>query len=218
MNPLMSDARKGRSLLRIIAMVVVGCVAGFVAGHFGAGLSSYVIGWAAACLTYLVWVWGLVGRFDGERTRSHAKAEDPARGVSELLLTLCILGSLFIVGLTLIEASREEGVAADVLAGLAVVSVALSWFFVHTLFMLRYAVLYYNGDEEGGIDFNQKAPPDYLDFAYLSFDLGMTFQVSDTTVTSSTIRHLVLRHCLLSYLFGSVILATLINLVAGLGG
>jgi uncharacterized membrane protein len=218
MNPLATDALKGRSRLRIMAMVVVGCAAGFVSGRLGAGTSSYVIGWAAACVTYLVWVWVVVGGYDGEHTRTHAKAEDPPRILSQLLLLLCLLGSLFVVGLTLVEASQEKGVLADLLAGLAVFSVALSWFFVHTLFMLRYAVLYYNGDEEGGIDFNQKEPPDYLDFAYLSFDLGMTFQVSDTTVTSSAIRHLVLRHCLLSYLFGSVILATLINLVAGLGG
>lgn len=216
MTSLSTDLRRQRSRSRLVAMVVVGVVAAIAATLLGAGGISVVVGWAAACLTYLVWVWAVVGRFDGEATRQHAKQEDPSRSTSQLLLIVASLGSLVTVGVTVYESSKASGVQAALLAGLAVVSVALSWFLIHTLFMLRYAVLWYTGDEEGGIDFNQKEPPDYQDFAYLAFDLGMTYQVSDTTVSSSVIRHLVLRHCLLSYLFGSVILATLINLVAGL--
>jgi uncharacterized membrane protein len=68
----------------------------------------------------------------------------------------------------------------------------------------------------GGIDFNNKEPPSYRDFFYFSYNLGMTYQVSDTDVSSTTIRSVVLRHCLLSYLFGTVILAATINLIAGL--
>jgi uncharacterized membrane protein len=102
------------------------------------------------------------------------------------------------------------------MAGLGVGSVGLSWFTVHTLFTLRYARLYYTG-EDGGVSFNQDAPPRYLDFAYLAFTIGMTFQVSDTELQSPAIRHSALRHALLSYLFGAVILATTINLIAGLG-
>jgi uncharacterized membrane protein len=101
------------------------------------------------------------------------------------------------------------------LAALALATVALSWLLVHTLFTLRYASLYY-ADDDGGVDFNQVEPPRYADFAYLSFTLGMTFQVSDTSLTSSVMRAAALRHALMSFLFGSIILATLINLVAGL--
>jgi uncharacterized membrane protein len=86
---------------------------------------------------------------------------------------------------------------------------------VHTVFMLRYAQLYYAG-EQGGIDFNQADPPTYTDFAYLAFTIGMTFQVSDTPLRSKVIRRTALRHALLSYLFGTGILATTINLVASL--
>ena len=96
------------------------------------------------------------------------------------------------------------------------ISVAVSWFTVHTVFMLRYALLYYTAPT-GGIDFNQEAPPDYRDFAYVALTLGMTFQVSDTSVQDSQIRATVLRHTLLSYLFGAVILAVVVNLIAGLG-
>jgi uncharacterized membrane protein len=81
--------------------------------------------------------------------------------------------------------------------------------------MLRYAVLYYSGSI-GGIDFNQKDPPRFADFAYLAFTLGMTYQVSDTNLQSAQIRAAALRHGLLSFVFGSMILATTVNLVAGL--
>lgn len=211
------DASKGASTLRMVVMFASGLVAGGLAVVLGLAGTALVIGWIVACLVYLVWVYVVVYRFDGDGTREHALAEDPSRSTSQLLLLLASLASLGIVAFTITEASKATGFRADGLAGLGVLSVALSWFLIHTLYMLRYAVLYYQG-EEGGIDFNQKEAPDYKDFAYLAFDLGMTYQVSDTTVTHRDIRHLITRHCLLSYLFGTVILATLINLVAGLGG
>jgi uncharacterized membrane protein len=97
---------------------------------------------------------------------------------------------------------------------LAAASVALSWLLIHTLFTLAYARLYHRGDT--GISFNQTDPPRYTDFAYLAFTIGMTFQVSDTAIGSSAIRAAALRHALLSYLFGAVILATTVNFVVSL--
>ena len=81
--------------------------------------------------------------------------------------------------------------------------------------MLRYARLYFDGTP-GGVDFGDTDAPRYTDFAYLAFTLGMTYQVSDTTLQTSPFRVLALRQALLSYLFGAVILAATINLVAGL--
>src|SRR5262249_3328367 len=81
--------------------------------------------------------------------------------------------------------------------------------------MLRYARGYYS-EPPGGIEFNESEPPTYLDFAYLSFTMGMTFQVSDTNITSKPIRRIALHHALLSYLFGAVLLAIIINVVATL--
>ena len=100
-------------------------------------------------------------------------------------------------------------------AGVGVGTVALSWLIVHTVFTLRYAKLYYFGSG-GGVNFNQPTPPRYSDFAYLSFTIGMTFQVSDTDLQTPAIRATALRHAMLSYLFGAVILATTINLISGL--
>ena len=90
-----------------------------------------------------------------------------------------------------------------------------SWAVIHTVFALRYARIYYTGPD-GGANFHQEEPPCYSDFAYLAFTIGMTYQVSDTELNTKGFRRNVLRHSLLSYLFGTVIVALTINLVAGL--
>ena len=98
---------------------------------------------------------------------------------------------------------------------IGVISVALSWCSLHTVYMLRYARIYYTG-EHAGIDYHDDAKPAYLDFAYVAFTVGMTFQVSDTDLNSTAIRRTALRHALLSFLFGAVILGLMINVVASL--
>lgn len=206
-----------RSGTRLIGMAIVGVGVAVVAGSLGSWSYAPVVGWASASLTYTVWVWLAVSRMGSEETASHAVREDPSRGASDLLVLLASLASLGAVALVLIEARQSSGARQGVLAGLAVAGVVLSWLLVHTLFTLRYASLYYR-DGAGGIDFNQKELPQYGDFAYLAFSVGMTFQVSDTDLQNHVIRSAVLRHSLLSYVFGSVILATTINLVVGLAG
>jgi len=124
------------------------------------------------------------------------------------------LASLVAVGVVLVAAGSAHSTKRGLLAGLAVASVALSWLLVHTLFTLRYARLYQSG--HGGVSFNQESPPCYMDFAYVAFTIGMTFQVSDTDIKSTTIRAAALQHALLSYLFGAVILATTVNFIVSL--
>ena len=106
----------------------------------------------------------------------------------------------------------QNGGSAAVIAPIGVAAV---WAGLHLTYVTRYAHLYYRSDA-GGIDFNSEHPPAYRDFFYFSYNLGMTYQVSDTSVASTQIRSIVLRHCLLSYAFGTVILATTINLVVGI--
>jgi len=120
------------------------------------------------------------------------------------------------VGVVLVAASSAKGSKEWALAGLAAGSVALSWSLVHTLFTLRYARIYHA--RGGGVSFNQAEPPRYLDFAYLSFTIGMTFQVSDTNLESTAVRATALRQALLSYLFGAIILATTVNFIVSLAG
>jgi uncharacterized membrane protein len=132
-----------------------------------------------------------------------------------VLLLAASVASLVAVGSVLVGAARLNGATEAGRVGLGLASVVLSWAMVHTIYTLRYAHLYYNGPD-GGISFNDSGPPAYADFAYLAFTIGMTFQVSDTAITSREIRHAALRHSLLSYVFGTGILATAINLVASL--
>lgn len=210
------DADRGRSTLRLAAMAVCGLIAGGLVGIAYPWWDAAVAGWAGACATYIVWVWLVVAGLDADGTRAHATREDPGRRISDWLVLLASLASLGAVAVLLISAAGVHGANRLFIGGLSLASVALSWTLVHTLYMLRYARVYY-AEPVGGIDFNNpQEPPRYLDFAYLAFDLGMTYQVSDTTLRSSRLRAIVLRHTLLSYVFGTVVLATTISLVVGL--
>jgi uncharacterized membrane protein len=200
-----------------VRFAVMGAVGLTVAGTsllLGYVQVAAIAGWAAACVVYLIWIWATIGTMDARETEEHAFREDPTRTVSDVLLILASLASVLVVIYVLVLSNGSAGVERDILSGIAVLSVVLSWCLVHTLYTLRYAVVYYSGTR-GGVSFNQDELPRYADFAYLAFTLGMTFQVSDTNLTSSEIRMTALRHALLSYLFGSVILASLVNLLAG---
>lgn len=194
--------------------IVVGAVVGFITDS-GYGLAA---GWVAGCAAYLVWVWGSLGRMDAAATRRHATREDPGRAVGEVIVLAASIASLGAVALLLIRAHQLHGPAQAVVAGLALFTVASSWVVIHTGYMLRYARLYYT-EPIGGIDFHGPVEnARYVDFGYVAFDLGQTFQISDTDLLTSRLRGIVLRHTLLSYAFSTAVLATAINLVASLGG
>jgi len=208
--------RRHLTAVRFVEMLAAGAVAAVAVGAAGWWQYAPTVGWAVAAAAYSLRVWLHLGRYDAEQTRANASREDPERGVTDVLIVMISVASLFSVGFVLVQASSAHGAEQAVLAGLAVVSVALSWVLLHTLYALRYARLYYaNGS---GISFNQDEPPRYSDFAYLAFTLGMTYQVSDTNISRSDIRSAALGHALLSFLFGSFVLATAINLIAGLSG
>jgi len=190
----------------------------FAAGVTGlSGFWPYapLVGWVVAALVFEGLVWFALGSMNAATTKAHATREDPSPLTSDWLLTFANLASLAAVGYVIVESGDARGPLRILLGALALFAVGVSWLLVQTLFMLRYAVLYYSGPD-GGVCFNTDEPPQYSDFAYLSFTMGMTYQVSDTNLTSRAFRTVVLRHALLSYVFGSVILATTISLVSGL--
>jgi uncharacterized membrane protein len=207
---------KARSRLGVA--LAIGVVAAGIALAAGGKELSPMLGWDATVLTYVSWMWLTLWRMDPAQTKALAAREDPTQASTDGLLLFAALASLAAVAVVLVVANSAHGLAKAALAGLAILSVSLSWLLVHTLFTLRYTLLYYRGKPEGGIDFNQHGPPQYSDFAYLAFTIGMTFQVSDTDLQTSAIRSTALRQAMLSYLFGAVILATTINLIAGLSG
>jgi len=204
-----------RTRTRLIVMAAVGVGVAVVVGVVGSWGYAPLAGWDVAAAVFTGWVWAVVGRMDPAATRAHATREDPSRGPSGAIVLAAAVASLAAVGAVLVQAASAKGTAQGLLAGLAVGSVVISWFTVHTLFTLRYAALYH-ASTGAGIDFNQDAPPRYTDFAYVAFTIGATFQVSDTDLKTHPIRATALRHALLSYLFGSVILAATINLLVSL--
>jgi uncharacterized membrane protein len=200
---------------RVSVAAVAGVCAGALAARPGAWQTGTLVGWDVAAGVYVAWTWTTIWRRDPAATARLALREDPGRATADGLLLIASVASVLAVALA-ISAGRASGSGArDLHAGLAVASVVLSWTVVQTVFTSRYARLYYS-HPAGGIDFNQEARPRYSDFAYLAFTVGMTFQVSDTTLQTSALRAAALRQALLSYLLGAVILATTINLVSGL--
>ena len=200
---------------RASVAAAAGVCAGVLVGLPSSWQIGTLAGWDLAAGVYVAWTWATIWHRDPAATARLALREDPGRAVADALLLVASMASVLAVVLA-IAAGRDAGPGErDLRAGLAVASVALSWTAVQTLFTLHYARLYYS-HPAGGIDFNQEAPPRYADFAYLAFTVGMTFQVSDTELQTAALRATVLRQALLSYLLGAVILATTINLVAGL--
>jgi uncharacterized membrane protein len=199
---------------RLAAAAVAGLATGGAAAWFEAWAVSALIGWCVAASVFLLAVWPTILRADAPRTKQIATREDDSRVATDLVLVSASVISLIGVGFVLLEAGASKGLAAAAITGLAVAAVVLAWATVHTVFTLRYAHLYWSAG--GGVDFNDDRDPDYHDFAYLAFTIGMTYQVSDTDLTSKAIRRAALRHALLSFLFGTSIIAMTINVVAGL--
>jgi uncharacterized membrane protein len=200
--------------VRIAVVVVLGVAVAILVGN-SFGWRFALVGWIIAAGVYVVWTQLILGGLDADQTRIWATREDPTRWLADAVILTASVASLGGVGYVVAAGSRSGGEAIQA-AILGILSVAASWFAVHTLFTVHYARLYYS-DDPGGIDFHDPEPPRFLDFAYIAFTVGMTYQVSDTEIGLTSIRATVLRHALLSYLLGAVILAVTINLIAGLG-
>ncbi|HEX2074866.1 MAG TPA: DUF1345 domain-containing protein [Geodermatophilus sp.] len=195
--------------------VLVGVLVAGLVAVLHSPVMGLLIGWDTVAVVYTGWLGFVLLRRDAEQTALRATTTDPDRVVTDVVLIAAAVTSLVTVGFVLTTGRQGDGTEEFVRVGLGVVSVVVSWAMVHTLFTLRYAALYY-GEPVGGIDFNTDEPPTYRDFAYVAFTIGMTFQVSDTNLRSAALRGTALRHALLSYLFGTGILATTVNLVASL--
>ncbi len=173
--------------------------------------TKLLIGWDAALLLYLAIVARLMAHGDHNRIRSRAALLDEGAFALLVLPVLAAVASLIALFAELSFARASGSPAFH--ATLAILTIALSWTFIHTLFALHYAHDYYGeGERANGLEFPGKEKPDYWDFAYFSFVIGMTFQVSDVQVTNRLIRRLVVAHGALSFVFNTAILAVTVNL------
>jgi len=175
-------------------------------------------GWDAAALTFLMAIWPIIIRADSSHAEQLATREDETRGSATVLLVGASVASLLGVGFALSYAGQESGPLQVLLIGVATLTVMLSWTVVNTVYTLRYADLHFGSAAQGIAFADSDTPtrPNYRDFAYVAFTIGMTYQVSDTTIRDPQIRRTVLSHAIQSYLFGVVIVAGSVSLITGL--
>ena len=212
MRGVTSLSGANRFWISLTAGVGVGLATGVLSQRWPVGLLAVVIVTAAS---YVLWAVAVLWRMDPERTREHAGEADVDDEIGDLVLLLILTASLTSIGILLLSANDADKASY---AGMSLAAILATWALLHTMYAARYARIYYD-DDVGGIDFNNPGvDPQYSDFYYFSYNLGMTYQVSDTDVTSSQMRAEVLRHCLFSYIYGTVIIACTINLVINLVG
>jgi uncharacterized membrane protein len=214
------DKLRGRilSARRAVVSVALGLVVGAAAGVFVDPELVPLVSWTVAATVVLTWVWRISWPQDHHGTKRLAEEESRSRS-TDLAVLIAAVVSLAAVALALVRAGGDQDPVAVALVILSVLAAVLSWALVNTVFALKYARLYYKDetDADGGIEFKQDRPPAYSDFAYLAFTVGMAFSVSETEPTDTRVRKVALGHALLSYAFGTGILAVAINLVTNLG-
>jgi uncharacterized membrane protein len=206
------------AMRRALTVLVAGLILTVVLLPFVTWGLAVVGGWDAAALTYLLTTWPILIRADGSHTAQLAAREDQTRGSARLLLVGVSVASLIGAGYALHLAGQQSGAPQVLLVSATVLTVMLSWTVMNTVYTLRYADQHYRF-KAGGIAFGAEdgqERPSYRDFAYVAFTIGMTYQVSDTTLRDPRIRRTVLTHAILSYLFGVVVVAGTVNLVSGL--
>ena len=195
---------------RLTVSVLLGLVVGVLASRYFSWKLGLLAGWDGFVLGLIVQFVHDIRGHTPASTAAAAKRDDIGHSLLDILVTVAALASLGAVFFMLTSGSSSLW-----RIGFGLVSIVLSWAVVHTLFTLRYAAMYF-ADTEGGVDFGDNIRPVFADFAYLAFTIGMTYQVSDTTLKSSEFRKVALQHALLSFVFGTAIIATTINFVASL--
>jgi len=201
-------------------MAAAALVAFMTQGHLRLSVQLVTV-WNAFSIAVLALVWTRILSAKPRESLKTAKLQDSSQKTIFAFVVMAACISIFAVGYLLRHGRNEERLLGMIV--LAFGTLLGSWFLVHTLFALHYAHIFYGDDPNtqgyrGGLEFPGDAMPDYLDFAYFSFVVGMTCQVSDVQVCSRRLRRLTLVHGMLSFVFNTVILALSINVVSGLFG
>jgi len=184
-------------------------------------LIRLVLTWDVFALVFNITCWIVIFTHSVDEIRKFARTEDGSRAFVFIVILLACFASMLMVSLLMLS---EEAKETDKLLYIpvAIAGILFSWAMVHTMFTFHYAHIYYDDDEEGveqqagGLEFPEEDNPDYLDFAYFSFVIGMTFQVSDVEISARKLRRIGLGHGIIAFLLNTFVVALTINLVAGL--
>jgi uncharacterized membrane protein len=210
-QPSLETTRSGRLMAGLLAGVLVGSLPLPFDWR-----QRCLLGWCAGVAVYLALVWLLCSRMDAKRTREHAMAQDEPSLVLFLLLLLSTLACVTAIAFMMQEISTQQGWRSGFLILLLIADLALSWLFIQVLFSFHYAHGYYQSTDDAALQFPGGQEPDYFDFMYYAFVIGMTSQVSDVQVISRKLRRITLAHSVLSFGFNVLVIALSINVVAGI--
>ncbi|KIO78107.1 hypothetical protein TH53_05835 [Pedobacter lusitanus] len=229
------DAHHKLSLSLIVALLIFGLCYGKMAAS-----TQFILVWIGYAMTQLGLSWATIFYVHPIEMKKVSKVQDNNRTLIFIFVLVAALMSLFVVIILLKSTQHLTGNALSLHILLSVLAVMCAWALVHTIFVFRYAHLYYESKEKSaagddlkksgtaeekenvrskykeGLEFPEEKTPDYLDFTYFSFVIGMTFQVSDVEISSRRIRRLALIHSLVSFAFNTVIVALSINIISGL--
>ena len=220
LKPLMPGFEKINSIHKLLICLAIAVVIYFIVEIKNIDVLTHVmIGWDTFSVCMIVMEWITFFITSAKQIRIQSKVQDPNRSIIFIIILICTLAS-FLTVLLLIVTKKDGDDGASWRLPIAVAGMLFSWILIHTTFTLRYAHIFY-GDHKtnpnthaGGLEFPGDELPDYLDFAYYSFVLGMTFQVSDVQITSKRLRHLALLHGLISFIFDTTMIALTINILA----
>lgn len=208
-------------LHRILIGVAFAALAFFIIPKSSNPLIETMTMWIVFASVFLLTGWIVLYTRPISEIKKEAKKDDGSKLFVYLMIILSTLASFVIVLLIMISNSDDDS-KNGMFIFVSITGILLSWFMVHTLYTFHYAHMYYDDDEEEdakdaeGLDFPGDEAPDYIDFAYFSFTIGCTFQVSDVDINSKLIRRSVLWHGLLSFALNTFVVALTINLIAGL--
>ncbi|UOQ72769.1 DUF1345 domain-containing protein [Hymenobacter cellulosilyticus] len=202
------------ALTRLLVALVLGAGAWALLSTDFLPAARAVAAWDAFGLSTLLLIWAAIATADVKHIRETAQQEDASRTLSFAFVLVAALSSLLAVVLLLSSVHETSSPAGHLHVGLAIAAVTLAWLLVHTVFTLRYAHLYYDATptgDAGGLEFPGQHPPDYLDFAYFSFVVGMTAQTADVSISGRYMRRLALLHGLVSFGFNTAVVALSIS-------
>jgi uncharacterized membrane protein len=220
-TPKLKAPKLGNIYLRTLPSLAVAAIVATLLPSWMAWATRILCIWDAGMICFLGQTAWVILPATPKTMRRYAQQENVGRLAILSLATATACASLFAIGFIL----HDKGLSGQVLflhLTLSVVTIIGSWLLVHTIFALHYAYAYYGNhathpdQKAGGVEFPGEAEPDYWDFLYFSFVIGMTSQVSDVAITSRNIRRLALLHGILSFFFNTSIVAMTINIVAGL--
>lgn len=207
---------------RLLIGAIVGAAMGFAAEGVLRTPFRVAAGWIVAVTVYLVLTALVIGPAGPEQCRHYSRLQDPRRWIIMVMMVIAAGVSLLALGTSFAKAANETDVGLTLRLVFAALTIIASWTLTHSVFGLHYAHHFYGDDEtreglqdRGGLQFPGNDAPDYWDFLYFSYVVGMTCQVSDVQVTSRGMRRMVLLHGVLSFFFNTFILALAVNFVAG---